>query len=146
MTRRGGWLSQESRCRFAADPFFSSSAFSTVPKGRRRKFVVVIARGESILFSSRSFECTSCGFGKKFWVSGWQQHWFDPEECSTLGSAIEDRGGDSGSDDNNGIDVSDPVFLDFLKDENDGITEHHWTSPATAAILQAAINNLHLPY
>ncbi|XP_042379711.1 AP-5 complex subunit zeta-1-like isoform X1 [Zingiber officinale] len=57
------------------------------------------------------------------------------------GSAIEDRGGDSGSDDNNGIDVSDPVFLDFLKDENDGITERHWTSPAMAAILQAAINN-----
>lgn len=38
------------------------------------------------------------------------------------GSAIEDRGGDSGSDDNNDIDVSDPVFLDILKDENDGIT------------------------
>ncbi|XP_042380549.1 uncharacterized protein LOC121973016, partial [Zingiber officinale] len=30
------------------------------------------------------FTNTSCGFGKKFWVSGWQQHWFDPEECSTL--------------------------------------------------------------
>lgn len=37
------------------------------------------------------------------------------------GSTIEDRGGDSGSDDNNTIDISDPVFLELLKDENDGI-------------------------
>lgn len=37
------------------------------------------------------------------------------------GSAIEDRGADSGSDDNNTIDVADPVFLDLLKDENDGL-------------------------
>ncbi|KAJ8493345.1 hypothetical protein OPV22_015066 [Ensete ventricosum] len=57
------------------------------------------------------------------------------------GSAIEDRGGDSGSDDNIDIDVSDPVFLDILKDENDGITERPWTSPAMTAMLQAAINN-----
>lgn len=48
------------------------------------------------------------------------------------GSAIEDRGGDSGSDDNNGIDVSDPVFLDFLKDENDGITVSYY--PSTSSI------------
>lgn len=37
------------------------------------------------------------------------------------GSAIEDRGGDSGSDDNNTIDVADSLFLDLLKDENDGL-------------------------
>ncbi|WOL03418.1 AP-5 complex subunit zeta-1 isoform X1 [Canna indica] len=57
------------------------------------------------------------------------------------GSTIEDHGGDSGSDDTNAIDVSDPVFLDFLKDENDGVTERHWTSPAMASTLHAAINN-----
>ncbi|XP_020103580.1 AP-5 complex subunit zeta-1 isoform X2 [Ananas comosus] len=54
------------------------------------------------------------------------------------GSTIEDRGGDSGSDDNNTIDISDPVFLELLKDENDGIAERHWTSPAMATTLQAA--------
>lgn len=37
------------------------------------------------------------------------------------GSTIEDRGTDSGSDDSSAIDVADPVFLDLLKDENDGI-------------------------
>lgn len=56
------------------------------------------------------------------------------------GSTIEDRGGDSGSDDNNTIDVADPVLLDLLKDENDGLAERHLTSPGIAAILQAAIN------
>eukprot|EP00268_Persea_americana_P032794 TRINITY_DN3236_c0_g2_i6.p1 TRINITY_DN3236_c0_g2~~TRINITY_DN3236_c0_g2_i6.p1 ORF type:complete len:266 (-),score=51.24 TRINITY_DN3236_c0_g2_i6:4032-4829(-) len=57
------------------------------------------------------------------------------------GSAIEDRGGDSGSDDNNTIDVADSLFLDLLKDENDGLAERHWTSPAMASALQAAINS-----
>ncbi|KAJ6849301.1 uncharacterized protein M6B38_269930 [Iris pallida] len=56
------------------------------------------------------------------------------------GSTIEDRGGDSGSDDNNTIDVADPVLLDLLKDENDGLAERHLTSPGIAATLQAAIN------
>lgn len=37
------------------------------------------------------------------------------------GSTIDDRGGDSGSDDNNTIDIADPSFLDILKDENDGL-------------------------
>lgn len=37
------------------------------------------------------------------------------------GSSIEDRTGDSGSDDNNTIGVADPLFLDLLKDENDGL-------------------------
>ncbi|XP_020270164.1 AP-5 complex subunit zeta-1 isoform X1 [Asparagus officinalis] len=57
------------------------------------------------------------------------------------GSSIEDRGGDSGSDDNNIIDVADPMFLEILKDENDGLAERHWTSPEMAAVLQAAIIN-----
>lgn len=56
------------------------------------------------------------------------------------GSAIEDRGGDSGSDDNNTIDVADSVFLELLKDENDGLAERHWTSPGMATALQAVIN------
>ncbi|XP_010908387.1 uncharacterized protein [Elaeis guineensis] len=56
------------------------------------------------------------------------------------GSAIEDRGADSGSDDNNTIDVADPVFLDLLKDENDGLALRHWTSPSMVSLLQAAIN------
>lgn len=43
------------------------------------------------------------------------------------GSAIEDRGGDSGSDDNNTIDVADSLFLDLLKDENDGLAV--WSNP-----------------
>lgn len=37
------------------------------------------------------------------------------------GSTIDDRGGDSGSDDNSTIDIADPFFLDILKDENDGL-------------------------
>ncbi|XP_058072611.1 uncharacterized protein LOC131221378 isoform X1 [Magnolia sinica] len=57
------------------------------------------------------------------------------------GSTIEDRGGDSGSDDNSTIDVSDSMFLDLLKDENDGLAERHWTSPGIVAALQAAINS-----
>ncbi|KAH0460206.1 hypothetical protein IEQ34_010869 [Dendrobium chrysotoxum] len=57
------------------------------------------------------------------------------------GSTIEDRSGDSGSEDSNSIDVADPVFLDLLKDENDGLVERHWTSPGMTAALQAAINS-----
>ncbi|XP_077221188.1 AP-5 complex subunit zeta-1 isoform X2 [Tasmannia lanceolata] len=56
------------------------------------------------------------------------------------GSTIEDRGADSGSDDNSTIDVVDSLFLDLLKDENDGLAERHWTSPRIATALQAAIN------
>lgn len=37
------------------------------------------------------------------------------------GSTIGDGGGDSESEDSNAIDVADPVFFDFLKDENDGL-------------------------
>ncbi|KAJ7981598.1 AP-5 complex subunit zeta-1 [Quillaja saponaria] len=56
------------------------------------------------------------------------------------GSTIGDGGGDSESEENSTIDVADPLFLDILKDENDGLAERHWTSPGMAAILQAAIN------
>ncbi|CAN6694574.1 unnamed protein product [Malus baccata var. baccata] len=56
------------------------------------------------------------------------------------GSTIGDGGGDSESEDSSSIDVADPLFLDLLKDENDGIAERHWTSPAMAATLQAVIN------
>ncbi|ERM93771.1 AP-5 complex subunit zeta-1 [Amborella trichopoda] len=53
------------------------------------------------------------------------------------GSTIEDGGGDSGDDDSGSIDVADPVFLDLLKDENDGLAERHWVSSGMAAALQA---------
>lgn len=36
------------------------------------------------------------------------------------GSTIADGGGDSESEDSS-MDVADPVFLDLLKDENDGL-------------------------
>lgn len=37
------------------------------------------------------------------------------------GSTIADGEADSESEDNNTIDVADPLFLDLLKDENDGL-------------------------
>ncbi|XP_051125427.1 uncharacterized protein LOC127247567 [Andrographis paniculata] len=57
------------------------------------------------------------------------------------GSTIGDGGVDSESEDNNPIAVADPLFLDILKDENDGLAERHWTSPAMAAALQAVVNS-----
>ncbi|KAJ4975689.1 hypothetical protein NE237_000795 [Protea cynaroides] len=56
------------------------------------------------------------------------------------GSTIEDREGDSESEDSNSIAVSDSLFLDLLKDENDGLAERHRTSPGMAAALQAEVN------
>ncbi|XP_027346670.1 AP-5 complex subunit zeta-1 isoform X2 [Abrus precatorius] len=57
------------------------------------------------------------------------------------GSTIEDGGGDSESEDSSAIDVADPVFLELLKDENDGIAERPWSSPVMTAILHTAVNN-----
>ena len=37
------------------------------------------------------------------------------------GSSIEDQSGNSGSDDSGRLDLAAPMFLDLLKDENDGI-------------------------
>ncbi len=42
------------------------------------------------------------------------------------GSTIGDGGGDSGSEESCTIDVADPVFLELLKDENDGLAV--WSS------------------
>ncbi|KAL0443410.1 UNVERIFIED_CONTAM: hypothetical protein Slati_2063700 [Sesamum latifolium] len=56
------------------------------------------------------------------------------------GSTIGDGGADSESEDSTPIAVADPLFLDILKDENDGLAERHWTSPAMAAALQAVTN------
>ncbi|KAL6651437.1 hypothetical protein ACP70R_010362 [Stipagrostis hirtigluma subsp. patula] len=58
------------------------------------------------------------------------------------GSAIEDASGISGSDDSGPLDLADPMFLDLLKDENDGIAAKHWTSPTISSTLQAAVNSL----
>ncbi|KAF6162934.1 hypothetical protein GIB67_021083 [Kingdonia uniflora] len=49
-------------------------------------------------------------------------------------------GGDLEAEDNDNIDVADSVFLELLKDENDGLSERHWTSPGMTAALQTAIN------
>ncbi|MED6114706.1 hypothetical protein PIB30_083003 [Stylosanthes scabra] len=57
------------------------------------------------------------------------------------GSTIEDGGGDSEFEDNSAIDVSDPLFLELLKDENDGIAERLWSSPVMATLLQTAANS-----
>lgn len=57
------------------------------------------------------------------------------------GSAIEDQSGNSGSDDSGPLDLADPMFLDLLKDENDGIAAKHWTSPTISSTLQAALNS-----
>ncbi|KAF5728385.1 AP-5 complex subunit zeta-1 [Tripterygium wilfordii] len=56
------------------------------------------------------------------------------------GSTIGDGGGDSESEDSSTIDAADPLFLELLKDENDGLAERHWTSPGMAAAIQAVIN------
>lgn len=55
------------------------------------------------------------------------------------GSTIADGGVDSEYEDNDTMNVADPLFLELLKDENDGLAERHWTSPAMAAALQHAI-------
>ncbi|KAH1121077.1 hypothetical protein J1N35_004237, partial [Gossypium stocksii] len=57
------------------------------------------------------------------------------------GSTIGDGGGDSGSEESCTIDVVDLVFLELLKDENDGLAERHWSSPWVATVLQAATNS-----
>ncbi|KAL3851234.1 hypothetical protein ACJIZ3_013116 [Penstemon smallii] len=56
------------------------------------------------------------------------------------GSTIGDGGADSESEDSTPMAVADPIFLELLKDENDGLAERHWSSPAMAAALQAVIN------
>ncbi|KGN66697.1 AP-5 complex subunit zeta-1 [Cucumis sativus] len=56
------------------------------------------------------------------------------------GSTIGDGGGDSESEDSNTLDVADPLFLELLKDENDGLSERHWNSPGMTAVIQAALN------
>ncbi|CAI0380059.1 unnamed protein product [Linum tenue] len=56
------------------------------------------------------------------------------------GSTIGDGGAGSESEDINAIDSADPLFLELLKDENDGLAERHRTSPSMAAALQAAVN------
>ncbi|KAK9089656.1 hypothetical protein Scep_028738 [Stephania cephalantha] len=58
---------------------------------------------------------------------------------SYTGSTIEDIGVDSEIEGSDSIDVSDSLFLDLLKDENDGLAERHWTSPGMAAALQSLI-------
>ncbi|KAM7504146.1 hypothetical protein LguiB_003050 [Lonicera macranthoides] len=56
------------------------------------------------------------------------------------GSTIGDGGADSESEDSNTMAVADPLFLELLKDENDGLAQRYWTSPGMAEVLQAATN------
>ncbi|XP_022981441.1 AP-5 complex subunit zeta-1-like [Cucurbita maxima] len=56
------------------------------------------------------------------------------------GSTIGDGGGDSGTEASSTIDVVDPLFLELLKDENDGLSERHWNSPGMTAVIQITIN------
>ncbi|XP_047342556.1 AP-5 complex subunit zeta-1 [Impatiens glandulifera] len=56
------------------------------------------------------------------------------------GSTIGDGGADSESEDSSTMASMDPLFLEFLKDENDGLAERHWTSSVMTSALQAAIN------
>lgn len=51
----------------------------------------------------------------------WMQMLLALMDEAYTGSTIGDGGGDSESEDTNAIDVADPLFLDLLKDENDGI-------------------------
>ncbi|KAL4335532.1 hypothetical protein GQ457_07G013740 [Hibiscus cannabinus] len=55
------------------------------------------------------------------------------------GTNIGDGGNSSEGSSN--IDVSDPLFCELLKDENDGLAERHWASPGVVAVLQAAKNS-----
>lgn len=52
------------------------------------------------------------------------------------GSTIEDGGGDSEYEDNSAIDVADPLFLELLKDENDGIAVCYLLSCLSLLLLQ----------
>ncbi|XP_038898300.1 AP-5 complex subunit zeta-1 [Benincasa hispida] len=56
------------------------------------------------------------------------------------GSTIGDGGGDSESEDSSTLDVADPLFLELLKDENDGLSERHWNSPGMTAVIKTALN------
>ncbi|XP_057506786.1 uncharacterized protein LOC130789980 [Actinidia eriantha] len=57
------------------------------------------------------------------------------------GSMIGDEGADFESEESNTMGAADPLFLELLKDENDGLAERHWTSPAMAAALQVTVNS-----
>ncbi|XP_058220004.1 uncharacterized protein LOC131330445 [Rhododendron vialii] len=59
------------------------------------------------------------------------------------GSTIGDEGPDFESEDSNTMAVADPLFLELLKDENDGLAERHSTSPAMAVALQVAVSTPH---
>jgi len=52
------------------------------------------------------------------------------------GSTIEDGVGDSEYEDNSAIDVADPLFLELLKDENDGIAVCYLLSCLSWLLLQ----------
>jgi AP-5 complex subunit zeta-1 len=56
------------------------------------------------------------------------------------GSAIEDPSGNSGSDDTGPLDLADPMFLDLLKDENDGIAVSNSSYPILYILIDFPLN------
>ncbi|KAI8561612.1 hypothetical protein RHMOL_Rhmol04G0353900 [Rhododendron molle] len=56
------------------------------------------------------------------------------------GSTIGDEGPDLESEDSNTMALADPLFLELLQDENDGLAERHLTSPAMAVALQVDVS------
>ncbi|WOH04214.1 hypothetical protein DCAR_0623623 [Daucus carota subsp. sativus] len=58
--------------------------------------------------------------------------------------SVGDGGADSESEDSNTMASGDPLFIEILKDENDGLAERHWTSPGMMnTTLQAATSSPH---
>ncbi|KAL8098590.1 hypothetical protein AgCh_031390 [Apium graveolens] len=58
--------------------------------------------------------------------------------------SVGDGGADSESEDSNTMASGDPLFIEILKDENDGLAERHWTSPGMMnATLQTATSSPH---
>jgi AP-5 complex subunit zeta-1 len=51
----------------------------------------------------------------------WKQMLLALMDEAYTGSTIGDGGGDSESDDSSTMDAADPLFLELLKDENDGL-------------------------
>ncbi|KAL6999344.1 hypothetical protein U1Q18_000504 [Sarracenia purpurea var. burkii] len=70
----------------------------------------------------------------------WMQMLLTLMDEAYTGSTIGDEGADFESEDSNTMAVADPLFLELLKDENDGLADRHWTSPGMAAALQVAVN------
>jgi AP-5 complex subunit zeta-1 len=59
----------------------------------------------------------------------WKQMLLALMDEAYTGSTIGDGGADSESDDSNTMDAADPLFLELLKDENDGLAVSSFLMP-----------------